>query len=228
MASCKQNAILFTNGDNDTYPLWVLQFVKNIRSDTTVINTCLGMGYPAYLQQLLKRKNITVDTLTLKQQPRQNFLRTLIAQIKASSPDIPIYVALTLPGNRIKSLQNSLNIVGLAYRYRTYKIDNLALLNHNVSQKFRLDYLRYAWYRENYPAKTSMDMLNRRSGYLGGTFVFERLIWPGQALETIGFVAGPKRRQSKTGSLFEFTDDKSTKGPLMVFGFSEDMRQTND
>ena len=61
-----RNAILLTNGDNDTFPLWYLQQVEGVRRDVTVINLP-STNMRSYLGQL-RRRDSTLAHLLVDEQ----------------------------------------------------------------------------------------------------------------------------------------------------------------
>lgn len=168
LAGLPPHAILCTNGDNDTFPLWYLQEVEGFRRDVRVVNLSL-INLPWYLRQLRDLEPTLPIEWTDEQLHRKapirykNWRTELVSQelpdgeiawvrdmaiwhvlqnIRAAGEGRQLYYAVTVPNSNIGQWVPYMDMEGLVYRVTdTRSPDELPTINvEKIWQNFQQVY----------------------------------------------------------------------------------------
>ncbi len=154
LVGLEKNAIIFTNGDNDTFPLWYIQDVEGYRTDVRVVNLSL-LNTPWYIRQLRDNEPRVPISWTdqqidqLRPVPSKDgwlLIRDLgvreILKSNFSLPEAerrPVYFAVTIPPSTYAPYRRYLEMEGLAYKVVQRQGDNLinvTRLEANVTRNY--------------------------------------------------------------------------------------------
>jgi hypothetical protein len=144
-----KDGIVFTNGDNDTFPLWYIQDVEGYRKDVKVINLSL-LQTPWYIKQC--RDNEPKVPITWSTEQIDNIrpvmtssgpmqIRDLAVQhiLAANRFKRPIYFAVTIPPETYAPYRDYLEMEGLVYLVVPRKGENMVnveKLQRNIVSNF--------------------------------------------------------------------------------------------
>lgn len=151
MIGAEPNAILIAVGDNDTYPVWILQSM-GIRRDIHLINLSL-VQIDSYRDKLFKELGIEAWDMhweATADEAKKRFESDFIKNITENSKHYPVYITLTAAGYKegLKRIEDKLYLIGLAYQYSKAPIDNMAVMKKNFEQLYALDYLSKSFYKD--------------------------------------------------------------------------------
>ena len=134
LAGLDEDAIIFTNGDNDTFPIWYLQAVERFRTDVTVVNLSL-VNLPWYIKQLkngetpldISYSDEEIDGLRHRRLVDPNTGQETLLMIKDfvvhdiittnhKRAGRPVFFAVTIPSTNMIRYFPNLQMEGMAYR----------------------------------------------------------------------------------------------------------------
>jgi hypothetical protein len=157
LQSLDDNGIIITNGDMDTYPLWILQYALGIKKHVVVVNINL-LTVDSYRKKLFEENNIPLDDVKGHEGPEQQS----IIQHLITKSGRPVYFANTLYNRYYQDFKKDLYLVGLAFKYSKESFDNIAVIRNNYERNFLMDYVNVNF--NNDISQSIVDRMNM--GYL--------------------------------------------------------------
>ncbi|MBN2031049.1 hypothetical protein JW824_12500 [bacterium] len=157
LESLEPQSILFTQHDNDTYPLWMLQDVKNIRTDVTVINFDMLL-IKSYREKVFDKYQIGhLDRLFEESNPvnLESILNHIIAHYENSRP---FFIGLSVTPAYYENFSDRFFVSGLTLKYSDTPLDMIPINQDLYENKFLLDYLKIQMTSD--PNQNNVDKMN--------------------------------------------------------------------
>jgi hypothetical protein len=205
LVAVEPNAIILTNGDNDTYPPLALQAARGFRTDVAIVN--LSLLNTAWFRKELSKGPLAIPLPEIDANAKGPQAGAAVMGLEENLARAgwkrPLYVAITVHRPSLP-LPNRLSLEGVVYRVLPEQGDedeiNAEKIEENIEQNYRLESatsLSFDW-------KHHSALPNLISNYAA---IGARLA---SALAEKGDVEGARRRTEQALRLCEFHRENSS------------------
>jgi len=138
LMSLEPGAVLITEGESTTIPLFVLQDVLNVRRDVVILNLEM-LNNTEYVQRKFAQAGLNLVEIGSNVSNKSAWI---CSQLPQANHNKKFYYALTVGKDNIQAIKEYLYVVGLASIHSANSMDNVSLIKDNFEKKFLLDYLQ--------------------------------------------------------------------------------------